>query len=296
MESRRAAVTTELFYSYMPKARSSGPNPNRPPPKPFIIERIGDCESERVYREIADVCIDVFFKEQLNARPEDRVPPWKEAQISYLKTLQTGDLRRRRDRYPQSNEMFLAYAAEPALNEYYPNRPLIMDNAEIYNLPSYVADQPFVRGELLGFVEITQRPYGLGQGRGVSSDPVRPILTNLAVSRSARTLGIGGKLLDRCESHVARNWRMGEIVLEVEDYNTQALNFYTKRGYEVLYADPASRRFDVSGLVLRKVRCTRQVLRKVLTWQRAQQAGEEVNARNFNFFSQFVPRGGNYYK
>jgi len=55
----------------MPSLRSK---PNQPPPKPFIIERIGDCPSESVYREIADMCIDVFFKEQLNARPEDRVP------------------------------------------------------------------------------------------------------------------------------------------------------------------------------------------------------------------------------
>jgi hypothetical protein len=75
MPSGSAAMTsTELFYSYMPKARSSGPRPNRPPQKLFIIERISDCQSEGVYREIADVCIDVFFKESLNAGPEDRVP------------------------------------------------------------------------------------------------------------------------------------------------------------------------------------------------------------------------------
>ena len=170
-----------------------------------------------------------------------------------------------------------------------------MDNHEIYKLPHYVSDQPFVRGGLLGFCEITQRPYGLGEGIATGADPVRPILTNLAVSRKARTLGIGSKLLDRCERHVARNWNMNEIVLEVEDYNTQALNFYVKRGYEVLYADPASRRFDVGGLVLRKVRCTRQILRKNLAWQRAQQAGEEVTGRNFNLFSQFVPRSSSYY-
>lgn len=191
--------------------------------------------------------------------------------------------------------MFLAFAAEPALNSrYYQRRPLITDNNEIYNLPDYVADQPFVRGELLGFCEITKRHYGLGMQE---DEIVRPVLTNLAVSRRARTLGIGSKLLDRCERHVARNWRMNEIVLEVEDYNTQALEFYVKRGYEVLYADPASRRFDVGGLVLRKVQCTRQVLRKNLALQqRAQQAGEETTGRsNFSFFSQFVPRSRNYY-
>lgn len=222
--------------------------------------------------------------------------PWKEAQISYLKTLQAGDLRRRRDRYPRSNEMFLAYTVEPALDDrYFRNQPIIMDNGEIYNLPNYVADQPFVRGEIIGFVEITQRPYGLGtddnRGSYVGQEVVRPVLTNLAVSRKARTLGIGSKLLDRCERHVARNWKMNEIVLEVEDYNDNAANFYQKRGYSLLFSDPASRRFDVQGLVLRKVRCTRQVFRKVLALQRAQRASEDIDANFFNPFAQFIPRG-----
>jgi len=218
--------------------------------------------------------------------------PWKDAQITYLKTLQTGDLRRRRDRHATSNEMFLAFAAEPALVESV-DKPLIMNNGEILNLPDYVAEQPFVRGELLGFVEITQRPYGLGEGQNLGSDRLRPILTNLAVSRRARTLGIGSKLLDRCERHVAGTWKMNEIVLEVEDYNTQALDFYTKRGYEIMYSDPASRRFDVSGLVLRKIRCTRQILRKDLTWQIAQMSGAEVAGRSW--FAQFVPGSGRFY-
>ncbi len=65
---RRIATSTELMY--MPGQS----NPNRPAPKPFIIERIDDVPGEGVYREIADMCIDVFFKEQLNAGPEDRVP------------------------------------------------------------------------------------------------------------------------------------------------------------------------------------------------------------------------------
>jgi ribosomal protein S18 acetylase RimI-like enzyme len=218
--------------------------------------------------------------------------PWKDAQITYLKTLQTGDLRRRRDKHANSNEMFLAFAAEPALVES-PEKPLIMDNGEIQNLPDYLANQPFVRGELLGFVEITQRPYGLGEGPNIGSDRLRPILTNLAVSRRARTLGIGSKLLDRCERHVAGTWRMNEIVLEVEDYNTKALDFYTKRGYEILYSDPASRRFDVSGLVLRKIRCTRQILRKDLTWHIAQIAGEQLAGRSW--FSQFVSGRDSFY-
>ena len=57
---------------------------------------------------------------------------------------------------------------------------------------------------------------------------------------------------------------MDEIILEVEDFNQNALDFYDKRGYEVQFSDPASRRYDVSGLLLNKIRCTRIILRKPL--------------------------------
>jgi hypothetical protein len=40
----------------------------------YIIETIGDRPNEKVFREVAEVCINVFFKEQLDAKPEDRVP------------------------------------------------------------------------------------------------------------------------------------------------------------------------------------------------------------------------------
>ena len=45
-------------------------------PMPYVIERIGDENrgNERIFREVAEVCIDVFFKEQLDAKPEDRIP------------------------------------------------------------------------------------------------------------------------------------------------------------------------------------------------------------------------------
>lgn len=42
----------------------------------YVIERIGDKNrgNERIFREVAEVCINVFFKEQLDAKPEDRIP------------------------------------------------------------------------------------------------------------------------------------------------------------------------------------------------------------------------------
>jgi ribosomal protein S18 acetylase RimI-like enzyme len=215
---------------------------------------------------------------------------WKETQISYLKTLQTGDLRRRRDVHPKTNAMFLAYEVKPAPNGAALEQPLLLDLSQVYNLPSYARNQDFVRGEVLGFCEITQRPYGLGSIDETEID--RTVLTNLAVAQIARELGIGSKLIDECERHVAREWNLNEIILEVEDDNTQALDFYAKRGYETIFSDPASRRFDVSGLILRKVRCTRRIMRKVLTLQRAQSASDEIKTRSFEFFQQLLPKIG----
>jgi GNAT superfamily N-acetyltransferase len=205
-----------------------------------------------------------------------------------LKALQTGDLRRRRERYPQTNEMFLAYQVEPASNGAAMTQPLILDLDQVHNFPPYARksnNQEYVRGDLLGFCEITQRAYGLGRQID-ETEMMRPVLTNLAVSRTARKLGIGSQLLDECEGHAARQWKLNEMVLEVEDYNTRALDFYGKRGYNVVFSDPASRRFDVGGLVLRKVRCTRNILRKTLELQRAQSASDEVNF-SFDFFQKF---------
>jgi ribosomal protein S18 acetylase RimI-like enzyme len=184
--------------------------------------------------------------------------------------------------------MFLAYEVKEANLESFRNQPLLLDLDRVYNLQSLSSSHnrntEYVRGDILGFCEITQRSYGLGHID--ETEMMRPILTNLAVSQEARTYGIGSKLLDECERHVAQHWKMNEMVLEVEDYNNVALEFYAKRGYQVIFNDPASRRFDVGGLMLRKVRCTRQILRKVLAQQRAQSASEEYGA-TWDLFQKF---------
>ena len=46
---------------------------NRHPKPAFLIERIGYAPNERIFRSIAELCINVFFKESLNAKPEDRI-------------------------------------------------------------------------------------------------------------------------------------------------------------------------------------------------------------------------------
>jgi ribosomal protein S18 acetylase RimI-like enzyme len=228
----------------------------------------------------------------------------KELQIGYLKNLQAADLRRRRERFKDTNEMFLAYEVKrvTGTSTAILSQPLLLDDElknDVYNLNnkkrkirdddfSNDNDDCYVRGDLLGFVEITQRPYGLGSSSiavesSSSSEeeeivttyeyntslsgndrPMRPVLTNLAVLKGARRSGIGSKLVDACETHVRKDWNMNEIILEVEDYNTKGLEFYQKAGFDVLFSDPASRRYDInSSLWLKKVRCRREIMRKV---------------------------------
>ena len=61
--------------------------------------------------------------------------PWKDMQISYLKSLQSADLQRRRDRFRNLNEMFLAYEVIPTKSSKVAlTKPLILDINTIYNL------------------------------------------------------------------------------------------------------------------------------------------------------------------
>jgi len=341
------------------------------------------------------MCIPVFFDEQNNT---NNGPGWvRQYKLNYLINLQSADLRVRRNWYPDTNEMFVAYEVALADEDEYlfldrngngksktsnspeqllkriRNRssasgsknkelkPLILDVDQIYNLSSLrqkqrevekqrkmimssfdndggsddgedvttakkkkkkaemlkrlasvevdssvkdmSATDNFVKGDIIGFVEITKKPYGLGSAATTANDTndngdnddlfmkndhetkqetngdnknknnvkkkpavqmnIRPVLTNLAVAKHARKGGVGSKLVDQCEDHIQNEWKMNELVLEVEDYNESALKFYTKRGFKVLYSDPASRRYDLSGFFPEKVRCRRDILRKV---------------------------------
>jgi ribosomal protein S18 acetylase RimI-like enzyme len=240
--------------------------------------------------------------------------------LNYLAALQSADLKRR-SRMAESGEptdihdnnnnnnnnknvnyniaMFVARRVIPvksSSSKIAQSTPLILNFESIFPHPppppSLLSsiDNPsleYVRGEILGFCEVMERPYGLGsqhdddtipRGKKLSrinpitgiSNPVRPFLTNLCVRGNARTIGIGGTLVDACESAVAgwkkdgREQRRHEIVLEVEEDNPAALTFYQKRGYEIIFSDSACRRFTTNGLWLTKERCTKVCMRKVI--------------------------------
>mmetsp|Transcript_27300 Transcript_27300/g.65425 ORF Transcript_27300/g.65425 Transcript_27300/m.65425 type:complete len:505 (+) Transcript_27300:114-1628(+) len=402
-----ALSSTSSSSSSLSSSSSSTTTSSLPPA--FVIEKISTWSpppSELAFRKIAKMCIPVFFDEQNNT---NKGPGWlRQYKLNYLINLQSADLRVRRNWYPDTNEMFVAYEVVLADEDEYlfldsnsktmmdsttngntnPKqilstwkrirkrssksssgknnkalKPLILDVDQIYNLSSLRQKQKevgkqrkrmisslnvddgggddvtaaakrkkaemlkrlssvavdmdnnnnnkdisstdnFVKGDIIGFVEITKKPYGLGSAtatdsaaasdndddlfvrndhekqetgdeknnnnskkkkktKGATVMNIRPVLTNLAVAKRARKYGIGSKLVDQCEECVRNVWKMNELVLEVEDYNEAALNFYTKRGFKVMYSDPASRRYDLSGFFPEKVRCRRDILRKV---------------------------------
>lgn len=59
-----------------------------------------------------------------------------------------------------------------------------------------------------------------------------------------------------------------QIVLQVEEDNPNAKRFYENRGYQVVFSDPTCRRFDASGVWVKKVRATKVCMRKDLAMKR----------------------------
>lgn len=257
---------------------------------PFIVERLGERPGDEVFKGIAEMCISVFFNDGKEGRA---MPPWKEVQLSYLRMIQMADLRRRRARDNMTNAMFVAYRVEEASKNAAQSYPLILNVRGVNNFNAMATGETkdFVRGEVLGFCEVSMVPFGLAPAtmpplpnghfyddagddnlnskrlvpkQMRNADVPRPVLTNLSVKVEARTSGVGSKLLQACERTALAELGRAELCLEVEEDNDVARTWYQKRGYRVLFSDPTSRRYDVSGLFLKKVGCTRQILRKSL--------------------------------
>ena len=148
------------------------------------------------------------------------------------------------------------------------------------------AGYELVAGEIIGYCEVSEKNFGLG-GNYESTKPrrrssssasskttttgasknnkLRPYLSNLSVVDYARKSGVGSKLLNAGEDAV-RNWDAGhtEIVLQVEEDNTNAIQFYKRRGWEFVFADPTCRRYDTSGFFLKECRITKYAMIKRL--------------------------------
>jgi ribosomal protein S18 acetylase RimI-like enzyme len=147
----------------------------------------------------------------------------------------------------------------------------------------------YVRGQLVGFVEVSNIPYNLGRvedleyAKAGMRSPKRAVVSQLAVEEQARKSGIGSRLLDACERHAQIQWNAKELILEVEEdeveiivngklnsssspcveRNIEVIAFLTKRGFNILFAEPASQRYDVvTGEVLEQIQRRKDVMSK----------------------------------
>ena len=102
---------------------------------------------------------------------------------------------------------------------------------------------------IVGTIEIALRSTSLW-----SNHPQHPYISNLAVAKDFRRLGIGSKLLAKCEQ-TALDWGYEETRLHVLDRNDSAKQLYCNNGYQIsqIEANWGNLWFDYSPrLLLRK--------------------------------------------
>lgn len=247
---------------------------------PFIIQNIGRGKEDEI-DEIVRLCINVFFNEDEyvvtrsgEGGKKRVVTPWKAMQLAYLRRFQTGDiLARNTFRQDQMVDLIVARSVRPIPGGTIitGNRDdLIVDVRQIFNADANSRGMMYAMGEIIGFCEVSEKNFGLGDtfDAGRRKDKIkkpRPYLSNLSVVPNARQSGVGGALLDACEGAV-RKWNANhsEIVLQVEEDNQTAIQFYRRRGWEFVFADPTCRRYDTSGFFLRESRITKYAMIKRL--------------------------------
>ena len=101
---------------------------------------------------------------------------------------------------------------------------------------------------IVGTAEITLRSASFW-----SNEPQHPYISNLAVDRNYRRLGIGSQLLAKCEA-IALDWGYTETRLHVLDKNDSAKQLYCHNGYQIsqIEANWSNLWFDYSPRLLLK--------------------------------------------
>lgn len=268
------AVQGELFAEIASKLRkdynSTNPSSNPTPQRvPYVIQKIGRGNKKEI-KELSRLCVDVFFNDQTSASPEDirptqRVTPWKAVQLAYLRNAQAGDILTR-NAFKKNERVDIIIARQVHNSWVYnidtKNARYVQDGEQVYNreeLSTSYDPATLVLGDIIGYCEVIEKNFGLGEK--LSSGKTVPYLANLSVSKYTRKSGVGSKLLDASEE-VVREWKAGykTMVLQVEQDNTDAIQFYKKRGWKFVYADPTCRRFDTSGFFLKESRVTKYAM------------------------------------
>lgn len=271
---------------------------NANPVVPYVIQRI-EANRKKDFEDLCKMTIQVFFNEEKDdtTTTTTTIPqpttttPWKSMQLAYLRHLQYSDLRTRKymSSGPQ-NDMFIARQVITTNEErQLPAELELPKNMEINNeaeLPPLKENEIYcLSDEVIGFVEVSARVFYLPNEyyKDKPTKQYRPILTNLAVKKEARRSGVGTALVNLCEDTVQNIWKpsYNDMVLQVEDDNPRGYWFYKKLGYEFVFSDPSTRRFDTSGFFLKEVRSTKVCMRKVLK-------EEVVQEKDKFFFADFV--------
>lgn len=267
-------VRGKLFAEMVSKLRRDGNNTD---PSfnsasrcvPYVIQKIGR-GNKREINELSRLCVDVFFNDQTYAgsndiiRPPQQMTPWKAAQLAYLRNAQAGDiLTRNAFKKDQRVDIIVARQVHNSC-DYSDVKEVkfVQGGEQVYNREKLsTPDDPttLVLGDIIGYCEVIEKNFGLGEK--LSSGKAVPYLANLSVSRFARQSGVGSKLLDASEE-IVREWKAGykTMVLQVEQDNIDAIQFYKKRGWKFVYADPTCRRFDTSGFFLKESRVTKYAM------------------------------------
>lgn len=250
-------------------------NDNRNNVIPYVIQRL-EANQAKDFEELCKMTIQVFFNEEDDDSQQSEVTtPWKSVQLAYLRHLQYSDLRTRKYMTGPQNDMFIAREVKVTKKQTELQPELMLpDLSQIMNsnvLPPLEGDDEMysLDNEVIGFCEISARVFSLPEfcyENNVPTKAYRPVLTNLAVKKSARRSGVGTALVNTCENAVMNLWNPSydDIVLQVEEDNPKGFNFYKKLGYNFVYSDPSTRRFDTSGWFLEEVRSTKNCLRKEL--------------------------------
>lgn len=283
-------------------------------------------EDEVELQEVVDTSStsNAIPKMRQQRRNQKSIPPWKAMQLAYLRNFQTGEILARnafnKEQFVNlivARRVYATSAGTNILGKTKKNRGvnLIDDDArQIFNADlltwstvngDCTAGRGVVVGEIIGYCEVSEKNFGLGgnyettkqrRRSGSGENKLRPYLSNLSVVEYARRSGVGSKLLDAGEEAV-RSWNVGhsEIVLQVEEDNPNAIQFYKRRGWEFVFADPTCRRYDTSGFFLKECRVTKYAMMKRLdvgTTATTDASNESESGRSFiekvmnSFFSQ----------
>lgn len=301
LEGLRMAWGSNLGNTRVNSSVSQSPPPsNSEQPVPFIIQKIGRGKKSEI-EEISRMCIDVFFNEQKDVSGsgggKKQTPPWKAVQLAYLRNFQEGDiLARNAFNKDQLVDLIVARRIYPISAAADVNENLLYDESQIYNLENnWSGGRGYAIGEIIGYSEVSEKNFGLGgnfdsdQRRDNNrSERPRPYISNLSVIEYARRSGVGSRLLDACEECV-RDWNVPdhtEIVLQVEEDNPTAIQFYKRRGWEFVFADPTCRKYDTSGFFLKESRVTKYAMIKRLSVTNGSSDGDGPSDNDSGSFMQ----------